>query len=335
MNIAKEKWGSVEGKEVWLYKLSNDKGLEVAITNYGATIVGIMMADKNGAVENVVLGYECLQGYIADTFYLGATVGRVANRINKGILPVNGKVYQLPNNEPSNDCHLHGGNTGFNKHVFSVVEEVVKEDVAGLSLEYNSRDTEEGYPGNLKFKVTFTINSNNELLIDYDAVSDADTHVNPTNHSYFNLSGKKNNGASQQLLINANSRLETTSHYIPTGNKKSVEGTRYDFNSMRRIDQQSEIMFNDCYVLNDAAMNVCAAELFDEGSGRAMKVYTTFPGIIFYSGDQLSGDFKSCEGVCLETQFFPDAANHPSFASTLLKAGEKFHHQTKFVFSVQ
>lgn len=334
MNIAKEKWGSVDGKQVWLYTLGNDKGFKVAITNYGATIVSIMAPDKNGVVENVVLNHDCLQGYIADTFYLGATIGRVANRVNKGLLPVNGNVYQLPVNEPSNDCHLHGGNTGFNKHVFNLVEEIQKGDTVGISLEHYSPDLEEGYPGNLRFKVTFTINNSNELQIGYDAVSDADTHLNPTNHSYFNLSAGKQSGASQQLLVTADAVLETTSHYIPTGNISPVEGTRYDFSAMRKIDQ-GDIMFNECYVLNVPSLDACAAELFDEGSGRAMRVHTTFPGIIFYSGDQLSGDFKSCEGICLETQFFPDAANQPSFASTLLKAGERFHHQTKFSFLVR
>lgn len=332
MNVAKEKWGSIEGKEVWLYKLTSDKGLEVSVTNYGATITAIVMPDKNGVAENVVLGYKNLQGYIDDSFYLGCTVGRVANRINKGLLPVNDKVYQLPVNEPANDCHLHGGKRGFNKRVFNIVEEIVGRDVVGISFEYNSPHMEEGYPGNLTLKVTFTINNDNELLIDYSAIADTDTHVNPTNHSYFNLSGKKRNGASQQLVINAGSILETTKHYIPTGNINKVEGTRYDFRTKRKIDQQNEIMFNECYVLNEPAMNVCSAELFDEASGRAMQVYTTVPGMMFYSGDWLSNGFTSCEGVCLETQFFPDAANHPSFANTLLKAGERFNHQTKFVF---
>ncbi|MDH7464384.1 galactose mutarotase [Chitinophagaceae bacterium 26-R-25] len=332
MNIAKEKWGCIDGKEVGLFRLSNDKGLEVSVTSYGATIVSILMPDKNGVTENIVLGYKDLQGYIADTFYLGATVGRVANRINKGRLPVNGKVYQLPVNEPSNDCHLHGGKTGFNKHVFSVVEEIVKENVVGISLEHNSPHMEEGYPGNLTLKVTFTVNNNNELLIDYRALADADTHVNPTNHSYFNLSGGKRNGAAQQLLINASSVLETTTHYIPTGRINNVEGTRHDFSTIRKINQQEEIMFNECYVLNAPEMKVCSAELFDAPSGRAMQVYTTVPGMMFYSGDQLNNGFTACGGVCLETQFFPDAANHPCFANTLLKAGEEFHHQTKLVF---
>jgi aldose 1-epimerase len=183
--------------------------------------------------------------------------------------------------------------------------------------------------------VTFTLNNSNELLINYNAIADADTHVNPTNHSYFNFSGRKRNGASQQLLINADSILETTKHYIPTGNINKVDGTRYDFRSQRRIDAQNEIMFNECYVLDKPAMDVCSAELFDEVSGRAMQVYTTVPGMMFYSGDWLSNGFASCEGVCLETQFFPDAANHSSFASTLLKAGEGFNHQTKFVFLVR
>jgi len=335
MNIAKEKWGSAEGKEVWLFRLSNDKGLQVSVTNYGATIVSIMMPDKNGFTENIVLGYKDLQGYIADTFYLGTTVGRVANRINKGLLPVNGKVYQLPINEPSNDCHLHGGKTGFNKQVFNVVEEVMTESVVGISLEYNSPDMEEGYPGNLTLKVTFTVNNNNELFIDYSAFSDADTHVNPTNHSYFNLSGRKISGASQALFINADSILETTPHYIPTGNINPVDGTKHDFRTMKKIDQQNEIMFNECYVLSEPEINVCAAELFDSGSGRTMQVYTTVPGMMFYSGDQLGDGFAPCEGVCLETQFFPDAANHSCFASTLLKAGEQFHHQTKLLFLVR
>ncbi|MBV4360086.1 aldose epimerase family protein [Pinibacter aurantiacus] len=335
MNIAKEKWGSVLGKDVWLFRLSNDKGLEVSVTSYGATVVSIMMPDKNGVVENVVLGYSCLQGYIADTFYLGATVGRVANRINKGLLPVNDKVYQLPINEPSNDCHLHGGKIGFNKRVFSVIEEMAMDDVVGISLEHKSPDMEEGYPGNLTLKVVFTLNNNNELLIEYRAFADVDTHVNPTNHSYFNLSGRKQNGASQELFINADSILETTPHYIPTGNINRVDGTKHDFRTMKKISQQNEIIFNECYVLNEPEINVCAAELFDCESGRAVQVYTTVPGMMFYSGDWLNNGFASCEGVCLETQFFPDAANHPSFASTLLKAGEKFHHQTKLLFLVR
>lgn len=334
MKTAKTIWGNVDGKEVFLLNIENDKNLSISITNYGATITSIIMPDKNGNKENVVLGYATLDEYLNDPFYIGCTVGRVANRIANGRFSIDNIIYQLAINEPSNKCHLHGGTVGFNKKVFDVTEEIKTDDAISISMKYVSDDMEEGYPGKVSLVVTFTLNNSNELLIDYKAVTNKATHINLTNHSYFNLSGNDGEGKNQSLYINADKYLEADKHYIPTGKYIDVEGSKHDFRKVRAVNQfGNDLMYNECFVLNKPDMNTCAAELHDEQSKRSIKVYTTFPGVMFYSGDGLNGTFKPGEGICLETQFFPDAANHPEFASTLLLPGENYNHQTKFVFS--
>lgn len=327
MQLCKEIWGRHDGQTVYLFKLSNGK-MEVSVTNFGATITGIITPDKNGAKQNVVLGYDDLAGYIADEFYMGCTVGRFAGRIAGAQLNINGLRYPLAANDGGKNIHLHGGDKGFNKRVFSVISEVVSDDSTSVELHYRSPHLEEGYPGNLDVWVTYQLTADNRINIKYKAISDADTHINLTNHSYFNLSGKQQSALDHQLFINADTYLPADEDYIPTGAIEPLADTPYDFKTLRMIDTGHR---NDYYVLNKGIASP-AAILSDEGSGRVVQVETDMPAIVLYSGDYLSGRFLKNGGLCLETQYFPDSPNHPAFPSTFLKAGEVWERWTRYIF---
>jgi aldose 1-epimerase len=337
MKIQQKYWGNIEEREVYLFEMENSNGLTVSVTNYGAIIASIITPNKFGDRKNIVLGYDSLKEYLSDPFFLGCVVGRVANRIKGGAFSINGQFYQLAINEPSNNCHLHGGYEGFSKKVFTIVDLSSDEHSVFVKMEYISPDMEEGYPGNVTFSITYTLFDTNDFLIDYHAVTDKPTHFNITNHSYFNLSGEAIDATQHSLCINAEQYVEIDAHYLPTGKLIDVMGTSNDFRKSRPINEHTTIgevcSYNECFVLNSTNMDTCAAELYNEVSGRKMNIYTTLPGIMFYSGFDLCGRFRPCQGVCLETQFFPDAANRPEFQSTLLQPEEVYRHQTKLKFS--
>jgi aldose 1-epimerase len=336
-----------DGTDVDIFTLTNSKGAAARITNYGGALVSLEMPDKNGEFDDVVLGYETLDEYINGNFFMGALIGRYCNRIAEGKFSLNGTDHALAQNRGGN--HLHGGNAGFHRRVWNAA---AGSDNASLELTYFSPDGEENYPGNLQVKVTYTLTEDDELRIDYFAVTDKDTPVNLTNHSYFNLGG----GGSDDILghilyINGDKFLPVDDTLIPTGELRGVKGTPMDFTAPAaiggRIDQpdaQLELAdgYDQNWVLNKTGRELSlAARVSETASGRVMEVYTTKPGMQFYSGNRLQ-DMRGKNGrvyqkraaLCLETQYFPDSPNKPHFPSSVLRSGEEYAHTTIYKFSV-
>jgi aldose 1-epimerase len=340
-----------EEKPVHLYILRNSSGAEARITNYGGILVSLAMPDKKGELSDIVLGYDTLEEYIRDDAYFGCIVGRYANRIARGRFTLDGKEHRLSVNDGQN--HLHGGTRGFNRAIWDckVVEE---EDRSGVVLFYLSHDGEEGYPGNLSTLVTYSLTNENELRLEYKATTEADTVVNLSHHSYFNLAG---HGAGDVLghvlTINANRFTPVDKGLIPTGKVRSVEGTPMDFRKPTPIGEminrdhgQIKIAggFDHNFVLDKAEGEVeLAARLYEPSTGRTMEVLTTEPGVQFYSGNFLKAVkrgkngsiYGPHHGLCLETQHFPDSPNKPHFPSTVLRAGEEYRQTTVYRFTVE
>jgi len=349
-SVKKESFGKVEGRGVELYTLTNKKGAEAKITTYGATVVSLKVPDRNGKFDDVVLGFDDIDGYLKGSSYFGATIGRFGNRIAKGRFTLNGVGYKVATNNGEN--HLHGGNKGFDKVIWNAKPFNLKDGV-GVTLSYLSHDGEEGYPGNLSVSVTYTLTDNNELKISYAASTDKDTIVNLTNHSYFNLAGQGNGDIlNHQLMINADRFTPTDAGSIPTGELRSVKGTPFDFSQPTaigaRIDQDYEQLkfgkgYDHNYVLNGrVGMLRKAAQVFEPTSGRTMEAWTTEPGVQLYTGNFLAGAkgksgkiYQFRNGFCLETQHFPDSPNKPSFPSTVLRKGRTFRTQTIYRFSAR
>ena len=339
-----------DGRQVDLYVLTNKNGIEADITNFGAAVVSLKVPDRHGKTDDVVLGYDDLDGYLHDKSYFGATVGRYANRIAHGKFTLNGTTYTLAKNDREN--HLHGGVRGFNKVVWEA-KDVSTAGAAALQLNYLSKDGEEGYPGNLSVQVTYTLTNNNELKIDYAATTDKDTVLNLTHHSYFNLAGQgKGDILQHQLLLHASRFTPVDATLIPTGEIRSVKGTPLDFASATaigsRIGQDDEQLklghgYDHNFVLDGGTEGapVLAAQVYEPSSGRVMEVWTTQPGVQFYSGNFLDDTIRGKSGstyrrraaFCLETQHFPDSPNKPNFPSTILKPGSQFKSSTTYKFS--
>jgi len=353
MDIKKEAFGkTADGKTVDLYTLTNANGLVAKVTNYGAIVTELWVPDRNGNLGDVVQGYDTLDGYIQDTSYFGAIVGRVGNRTAKGKFTLDGKEYTLAKNDNGIN-HLHGGNVGFNKVVWEA-SEVRKADAVGVKLTYLSKDGEEGYPGNFNCTVLYTLTNNDELRIDYEATTDKPTVHNVTHHGYFNLAGHgESDILSHELMIDAASITPVDKDLIPTGKLMPVAGTSFDFTKATaigaRIDADDEqLKFGGGYDHNWALNNTDGSyakvgSLYDSGSGRVMDIYTTEPGLQFYSGNFLDGTSTGKGGkvynhryaLCLETQHFPDSANQPAFPSVVLRPGETYKSTTAFKFSTK
>lgn len=351
MKIEKSTFGILpDGRAAELYTLTNDNGMEVKITNYGATITSLRVPDKNEVFEDVVLGFDSLQGYMQENVpYFGAVVGRYGNRIAGGKFELDGQQYTLATNNGPN--HLHGGLVGFDKVLWEY-EALENKEAAGIKLHYLSKDMEEGYPGNLSVDVVYTLNNSNELKVEYHASTDKKTIVNLTQHSYFNLSGNmKNDILNHQLMINADRFVPVDETLIPTGELASVSGTPFDFTEPtiigKRINGEDEQLkyglgYDHCWVLNGEKRMKLAATLYEPGSGRYMEVTTTEPGLQFYSGNFLDGSlsgkgitYKHRYGLCLETEHFPDSPNQPDFPSVVLAQGDLYHTVTVYKFSVK
>ncbi len=342
--ISKTSWGEADGKPVELFTLTNSKGTEVKITNYGGTVTSFVTANKEGKPTEIVVGFDSIDQYLKQPPYFGATIGRYGNRIGKGQFKLNGTNYQLTVNDGKN--HLHGGAKGFDKQVWDVVS--YDSTVPSLTLHYLSKDGEEGYPGNLNVTVTYTLTDNNELKFDYSAETDKATPVNLTNHSYFNLSGDVSNTIlNHTLMINADSYTPVDSTLITTGELAPVKGTPFDFTTPKKIGQdiaQVNNSYDHNWVLNrkDSGM-MEAAVLSDSLSGITLEVLTTEPGLQFYSGNFLDGKFINRDGkpvnyhtaLCLETQHYPDSPNKSNFPSTILEPGKKYHSETIYKVSAQ
>jgi len=347
-----------DGREVKLYTLKNNQGMTIKVINYGGIIVSLTAPDKNGKFEDVVLGYDSLQPYLKDNPYFGALIGRYGNRIGKGKFTMDGKTYNLTINNGPN--HLHGGN-GFDRKFWNI-EPIDTTAGPALQLTYESADGEEGYPGTLKAKVIYVLTDKNELKISYEATTDKKTIVNLTQHSYFNLTGDaKTDILQHELMLNADKFVPVDKTLIPTGKLQDVTQTPFDFKTPTTIgsriekkDQQLEFGggYDHCWVLasansdNDPAVNndpVLAATLYEPQSGRLMSVYTTEPGIQFYSGNFLDGSnigkngvaYKHRFGLCLESEHFPDSPNQKNFPSVILNPGEVYRTQTIYAFSVK
>jgi aldose 1-epimerase len=351
-SVKKESFGKVDGQEVFLYTLTNTRGAEARITNYGGIVVSLKVPDRNGKFDDIVLGYDNLDGYLKNGgVYIGALIGRYGNRIAKGRFTLNGVEYRLATNNGEN--HLHGGVKGFDKVVWTAKPLRTKAG-ASLELTYLSRDGEEGYPGNLRVKIIYTLTNNNELKIDYSATTDKDTIVNLTHHSYFNLAGQGNGSIlNHQLMINADRFTPIDAGSIPTGELRSVKGTPFDFTRLIAIgthinDADEQLKFGTGYdhnfVLNGPiGVLRLAAKAYEPTAGRVMEVWTTEPGLQFYSGNFLDGTitgkngkvYNQRYGFCLETQHFPDSPNKPQFPSTVLRKGAVYHTTTIYRFTTQ
>jgi aldose 1-epimerase len=352
-NITKSTFGkTTDGQQADLYVLANKKGMQVAITNFGATTVSVKVPDRNGKVADVVLGYDDVKDYESGKAYFGATVGRYANRIAHGEFTLNGTTYTLAKNDGEN--HLHGGVRGFSKKMWAA-KDVSTGNRPALKFTYVSEDGEEGYPGKLEASVTFTLTDKSELIIQYAAATDKATVINLTNHSYFNLAGQDSGDIlSHHLTLYADKFTPVDATLIPTGELRNVKGTPFDFTRAEaigtRINQSDQQLkfgkgYDHNWVLkkNKVGGLSPAAELYDAQSGRVVDVQTTEPGVQFYSGNFLDGTargkagkaYNYRTGLCLETQHFPDSPNHPHFPTTTLKPGERFRSTTIYAFSTK
>ena len=350
MSIIKEESfkGVHNGKQTSLHTLKNKNGLLAQITNYGGIIVSIQVPDRNGKLADIVQGYDTIGEYInGNGPYMGAVCGRCANRIAKGEFSLSGKKYKLAVNNGPN--HLHGGITGFSK----IVWDVVKSSPSSLKLEYHSADGEEGYPGKVTVSVTYTLTDKNELRLDYLANTDKTTVVNLAGHSYFNLAGEGSGSIySQELIINADFFTPMDETSIPTGEIRMVKGTPFDFTKVKKIGEDIDKVdeqlkygagYDHNFVLNHRTGDLgLAASAHDPASGRVLEVYTTQPGVQFYSGNWLNGEvgkggkkYGRRWAFALETQHFPDAINKPHFPSTILNPGEEYKHICAYKFSVK
>lgn len=352
ISLSEEDYGVLDnGILIKQYIFENDNQMKVKIINYGAIVVSIEVPDKNGKINDVVLGYDSIDGYVQDPSYFGAIVGRVGNRISKGKFSLDGKDYALAIN--NNENHLHGGIEGFNKKVWTP-EITELNGLPALKLTYLSPDGEEGYPGNLNLEVTYTISNKNELIIDYFGTTDKATILNPTNHSYFNLSGEGNGDILDHVLkINADYFTPVDKGLIPLGNHESVLGTPMDFLNPKKIgerinndDNQLKVGlgYDHNWVFNnwDGTLKL-GVTLFEPESGRFMEVFTTEPGVQFYSGNFLDGTnigknqkaYQYRSALCLETDHFPDSQNNSNFPSVVLRPGEEYKQKTIYQFSTK
>jgi aldose 1-epimerase len=347
--VQQQPFGTVDGRAITLYTLTNSHGMEVRAMNYGGIIVSIRVPDRSGQFADIVLGHETLEGYRPNPPYFGAIVGRYANRIAQGTFKLDGETYTLPKNDGPNT--LHGGTRGFDKAVWDA--EPLKGET-GVAFSYFSKDGEEGFPGNLRVKVTYTLTNANALEIDYEATTDKATPINLSQHSYFNLKGEGNGDIlDHEIMINADRFTPVDKNLIPTGELRPVKGTPFDFTTPTRIgaridDNYDQLVLGHGYDHNFVIHRtggglVLAARVHEPTTGRTLEVSTTQPGVQFYTGNFLDGTitgkngqvYKQRYGFCLETQHFPDSPNHPSFPNTILKPGETFREKTVFKFSAK
>jgi len=349
MNITKLPFGKTEqGETVDLFILANNSGASVKITNYGGIITDIIVPEKNDQLGNVVMGFDKIEDYYSEAYkksmpYFGAIIGRYANRINHGRFKIEGKAYQIPC--LPGDYALHGGNVGFDQKVWKTEDEI-SDKIVSLTLTYLSKHLEEGFPGNLEVGVKYSWNNNCELQIDYSATTNQTTHLNLTNHTYFNLNSFDGDILGHEVIIHADHYTEVDDRSIPTGNLSNVNESCMDFRMPHKIGTRIDLTegngYDHNYVIKefDNTLRLSATVTAHE-SGRKLEVLTTEPGVQFYTANYLDGSlskgsviFNKRNGFCLETQHFPDSPNQPGFPSTLLKPGEKFQSRTIYKFGV-
>ena len=333
------------------YKLTNKNGVEVDIITYGGRITSLKVPNKKGNIENVVLGFDNLEDYLKENPFFGALIGRYGNRIANGNFTLEGNEYTLATNNGEN--HLHGGLVGFDSVVWEA-EPIERTDNSALKLTYLSKDGEEGYPGNLKVTVIYTLSNDNALEVSYKATTDKATVVNLTQHAYFNLTGDFSKDIlNHDLVLNADAFLPVDNRLIPTGEIRNVKGTPFDFTSIKKIGKEIEVDneqlklgggYDHCWVLNGEKGNMrFVASAHDEISGRFMEVFSEEPGMQLYTGNFLDGSlpipnggtYKKRTGFCLETQHYPDSPNQKKFPTTTLKPGETYSTKTTYKFSTK
>ncbi len=348
-NVTKKCFGSLDGREVSAFVLSGSGGCTVTVSDYGCTVLSILAPDRTGKAGEVTLGYDTLEGYVNGEGYFGAAIGRVGNRIGGAAFDLNGKRYDLFKNDGDN--HLHGGRIGFDKRVWN--SEIIADGVRFIRV---SPDGEEGYPGTLTVSITYRLTDKNELVIDYSAAADADTIVNLTNHSYFNLAGggadSSSDVLSQELRILASHITSVGPDLIPTGELMDVAGTPFDFREFHAIGERiggDHVQlkngggYDHNFALDSGREFALACEARCTETGRLMRVYTDQPGVQLYTGNMINcaegagrggRTYKVHDAFCLETQVYPDAIHHENFPSALLRAGEELSTRTVYEFSL-
>jgi aldose 1-epimerase len=345
MKLEKNSLGNTsEGLEVDQFTLANDAGLTVRLMTYGATITAVEVPDRDGNVDNVTLYLDTLSDYLAGHPFLGCVAGRYANRIAKGRFTLDDRQYNLAVNNGPN--HLHGGIKGFDKAVWSA-EEIREEGVVGVELSHTSPDGDEGYPGRLSVSVAYTISADNKLSMKYRAETDRATHLNLTNHAYWNLGGADSTDIlGHELTLFADRYLPVDEGLIPTGKLEPVDGTPMDFTTPHAIGQRIDQVdggYDHCYILNQNPDDrvALAASVVDAKSGRQMQVFTSQPAIQLYTANFLTAQhsrrgkpYQKHNAFCLETQHYPDTPNQPDFPTTVLRPGEKFEEVTIHEFGV-
>lgn len=342
-------WGVINGKKVWQFCLENRRGTKLFVSNYGATAQALCLPDGKGGYDDLLLGYDNLAAYEQDEFYMGAVVGRYANRIGHGKVCIDGNMYRLAVREGG--YHLHGGNQGFNKKLFQY-HIPLQPEPASIAFSYESPDGEEGFPGRLRLEVTYTLDDDDCWTVEYKAHSDKTTIINLTQHAYFNLSGRPQRTVGQHnLTIFSPLYLPVNSLQLPTGELAPVAGTPFDFSTPKKIGAEWNAPheqlrrsggYDHSFVLekNHSPAIKKVAMVSEPASGRVLEVFTTEPAVHFYAGNFLRGVsgkngvvYGPRSGFCLETGHYPDAPNHAHFPSTVLAAGERFYSKTAFKFS--
>lgn len=347
--IEKTYWGEHGGKEVYLFCLKNVAGSALYVSNYGAVAQAFLVNDRNGKPVDVLLGYDSLQGYVKDEFYIGGVVGRYSNRIAGGGIYIDGEKYTLSTRDGG--YHLHGGKEGFNKKVFEY--KILQTGNPSIQFSYVSPHLEEGFPGTLNFKVTYTLDASDNWIIDYEGETDKTTIVNFTQHAYFNLNGHNSGDITEQLMqIFSSNYLPVNKMQVPSGELVPVYGTYFDFNKQmpigKNINQPDEQLilskgYDHTWILKHqtSQMLLPAALVLSNDTGLQLEVYTSEPSVHFYAGNYLEnirgkngGLYQERQGFCLETQHYPDAPNHPEFPPTVLRPGQKFTSRTVYALSV-
>ncbi len=350
LSISEMPFGELpDGRTANLYHLKNTNGMEVKITNFGGIIQSILVPDRNNQLSDVVLGFDSLSQYVDGHPFFGPIVGRFANRIANGTFRLGDTTYTLAQNNGTN--HIHGGPNGFDKQLWEP-QTIENDSAAGLVLSYLSKDGEEGYPGNLSVKVTYTINNDNELRVDYEASADRPTICNLTNHSYFNLAGAGNGDIlNHRLILYADHYTPVDERLIPTGEVASVEDTPFDFRNPTAIGARIELDhpqlknaggYDHNWVINGSGLRK-AATVYELNSSRLLEVWTTEPGVQFYAGNNLrevpnakeGKVYNKRSGFCLETQHYPNSPNQPEFPSVVVEPGREYRSTTVFRFTVE
>lgn len=333
MNIVINRWANTTQGPIYIFRLINESGAYVELTNWGATWVSAYMYGADGRLSNVLLSYSCAEEYMMDTYYMGATIGRFANRIHQGVFSIDGKVYSLEKNDGNNTNH--GGFAGFNKKIWAW-EQIPN----GIRYILHSPNRDGGYPGNLQVIIEYIFSETNTLTIFYRGITDCNTYVNLTNHAYFNLSGNNGKIDNHKLYIPSNEILDTMADFIPTGSFRNISSSLFDFTSLRDIgtylyDNHEQIRwnkgYNHYYILKKEKTDdlVMAATLYDPESKRMLSVATDYPGVLLYTGGYL---FTPNIGICLETQYFPDTPSHSHFPSCILTPEREYRHMTIYEF---